>query len=422
MLLIYLNSLEWGGCDVLVERFARYLDGINVTYAIVDYKNSRLRRMLPDTQFYTDDELEGIAKDVKYLFFPSITVFTRLDVDYKLFGNAKIFSYVVHPNDAFRNFYPATGVTMNRLGYAVVRIWQTIFFRKTRYINNFFKKLFLNNAIALMDGATTRSMQYFYPNVIPNEPILVPISSSCERLNGKNISRKSYKEGEISIGYLGRMDLFKWSAIEPFIKSNLLPISTDYKVTLHIISEGGFVDDLKKLSSKHGIECKFYGYMPNEEAKNLLYEEVDFAIAMGTSALDLASIEIPTLIIDPSLKYPYQAQEKFHFVHEIKGYTLGEFRDFPHYDSSGISFSEAMTKTTMKLAGNLGAEYVCKKHNPEDSFLKLWESIKKSSLLVSDVSEEIQNIKKFSNMLKNPFFRMVKKILVKSYSYLRRNK
>lgn len=422
MLLIYLNSLEWGGCDVLVERFVKYLEKNNIKHAIIDYQESRLRGILPNSQFYTNDELVVIAKDVEYLFLPSISLFTRLDVDYGLLSHARLFCYVVHPNDAFRKFYPATGVTMNRLGYAVVRIWQTIFFRKTRYINNFFKKLFLNNAIALMDGATTRSMQYFYPHVVSNEPILVPISSPCKRLNNENISRKSYKEGEISIGYLGRMDLFKWTAIEPFIKSNLFPILTNYKVTLHIISEGGFVDDLKKLSSKHGIECKFYGYMLNEEARNLLYEEVDFAIAMGTSALDLASIEIPTLIIDPSLKYPFKAQEKFHFVHEIKDYTLGEFRDFPHYEGSGVSFSEATTKSTMKLAGNLGAEYVYKKHNPEDSFLKLWESIKKSSLLVSDVSEEIKNIKKFSNMLKNPFFRMVKKVLVKSYSYLRRNK
>lgn len=271
---------------------------------------------------------------------------------------------------------------MNFFGYRIVKPLRRLFRTHTKLFDAFFALLIKDKALIVMDGATRRSLKYFVPT-LTTEPGVVPIPSPLT----EEITVRNQGDGKLSIGYLGRMDIMKWSAIRPFIRDTLAPLAKHRQIALHLVSEGSHLSRVEQLCSESGIEFHCYGYLPNLQAREVIFTKTNLAIAMGTSALDIAGAGHPCVVIDPSLSALARRQMRFRFVHEIQDYTLGEFRDFPGYVDGNREFEELIERDQLDIARSKGREYVEQEHDPVRCFDKLLNRIFDSNLQVAELEE-----------------------------------
>lgn len=403
MIAIYSNTGEWGGVDILIGRFANYLYSRGIEFCIIEPDGGRSRKELPNARFVNPDQVQLVANRVTHVFVPSVSKLRDPQFPWAPLAHAKVLTWVVHPNDVFRSFFPYSSASMNIFGYRVVKPLRHLFRTHTNLFDALFARLIKEKALIVMDGATRRSLKYFAP-ALDTEPEMVPIPSPLT----DEIAARNQDSGKLSIGYLGRMDVMKWSAIRPFIRYTLAPMAKKRRIALHLVSEGSHLSRLMQLCAEAGIECHCYGYLPNQQAREVIFSRTDLAVAMGTSALDIAGAGHPCVVIDPSLGALARRQKRFRFVHETEDYTLGEFRDFPGYVEGRREFEELTDKNQLHIACLKGREYVQQAHDPVRCFDELFNRIHDSNLQVAELGKHIRSlILSFSHVKAHPLSHVV---------------
>ena len=378
--------------DVIVERFAAFLHQRGLEFAIVDEEGSRLRERFPSATFYSNSEVETLSGRVRHIFLPSVSKLHDPHLPLLLLKNANVFSWVVHPNDVFRGFFPLSGKLLDSVGYKAVPILRTLIPKHRKIFDAFFEVMVARGALSVMDGATARSLHYYVPSIAPKAIHVIPAPSPIAQCPAKQISKRYTAGGRVSIGYLGRMDIMKWSAIKSFVESSLVPLARVRKVAFHVVSEGGFTDELRKICTANNIEIFVYGYQPNQTAREIISTKTDLAIAMGTSALDIAASHHPCVIIDPAVVPRASPQRLFRFVHEIEGFTLGEFRDFPYYEKGIHDIESVFRESELIGAADLGYDYVAANHDPAVCFTGLLRRIQESTLSAGEAHELVTEL------------------------------
>lgn len=394
MIAIFLNTKIWGGVDVLTARLAYHLRDRDIPFCIIEPRESRIREELPWAEFIEPKETAVLRNKVTHLIAPSISKLRDEEFPWSNVGNANFLAWVVHPNDAFRGFFPFSGKLLDLFGPRMARPLQSAFYRHSLVTNNLMSALVGSSALVVMDGAATRALRFYYPDISKPCPI-VPIpalSTATHRRDG--ISKNT------SIGYFGRVDFFKWSALKPFIKSTLSELSKTQPIEFHAVSEGDYMERLSDTCAANGIEFFSHGFMPNHEAKKLLAEKTDVVLAMGTAALDVAGAGHPCIILDPAVGRFARHQTKFRFVHETDDYTLGEFRDSPGYVMASRSFGDCIQKEQLELAAVLGKKYVAERHDPVNCFDSLLANLYASRITVAEVGEKVRSVSRSFDKIK----------------------
>jgi hypothetical protein len=381
MIAVYAVSSVYGGVEVLLARFCEYLSKNDRRFILIVDKASRVAKELDWAEQITLDELKNYGEHISYLFLPSIT-FAIHRIPWRYLRKATIFSMILHPTSIYTAFFPGASEMLEKFGFSFARLYGNIFDKYHRLLSEFILLLLNSNSLCAMDGATLRCLRYFFPiaRSCSCETLPIPISSSLFTGDYQSFSTIA----KLSIGYFGRLTEFKYSALLSFVETfKLSPSLRNLSICFHIVGEGGCIEKFKDLCSRNSIDVVLYGFMCNEDGKRLLASKVDFAVAMGTAALDVASVGIPCIIIDPVHRPSTGSQQKFRFVHEIEQYTLGEYRDFPGYVQGLHSLEEciSMLETTPEL-GRLDSNYVHAYHNPDEVFRYLYQSILSSTLSI----------------------------------------
>lgn len=403
MIAIYSNAGEWGGVDVLIGRFANYLASRGIEFCIIEPEQGRLRQELPDAKFVSPDQVGMVAINISHLFVPSITKLRDPKFPWDVLAHAHVLAWVVHPNDVFRSFFPYSSVSMKASGYRFIRVLRFLFRTHTRLFDTLFTVLVKKKALIVMDGATRRTLKYFVPS-LEMTPDMVPIPSPLS----EPVKVHQKMKDQLSIGYLGRMDVMKWSAIQPFIFYTLAPMTKQRRIKLILVSEGSHLSRVEQLCHQCGIDYVCYGYLPNQEARKVIFLKTDIAVGMGTSALDIAGAGHPCVIIDPSLGALARRQTRFRFVHEIEEYTLGEFRDFQGYIEGIHNFEDIIEEKQLHDASQKGRSYVQKAHDPDHCFDELLRRINGSALLVAELATHIESLNySFQHAKTRPLFHML---------------
>lgn len=395
MIAIFLNSKEWGGVDILVSRFANYLSSRGVEYCIIEPAGGYLRKGALQARFIEPAQVNLIAKQATHLVVPTISKLRDPLFPWELLSHVKLLTWVVHPNDPFSRFFPLSGLLSKIIGYRAVPLLRRGFPSHTSLLDSLFKKLTEKKALIVMDGATRRALRFFYPT-LSADPKIVPIPSP---IISTPFGRRKRSQS-LNIGYLGRMDEMKWSAIKPLIIHEIAPLTKSKKILLHLVSDGSCLPRLEKLCSKIGIEVHSYGSLPNQQARELMVEKTDLAIAMGTSALDLAGCGHPCVMLDPSLGLFSSHQKRFRFVHESEEHTLGEYRDFPYYVESSHAFQEILQMASLESVSRREKMYVQAEHDPISCFDLLMNRLFESTLKLSDVSADLHALARSFNSVK----------------------
>ena len=382
MILIWANTGEWGGVTVLVMRFARFLRDRQVAFAIVEPEGSRLRAELDWPIYLTTDEVGAQAERFDHLFLPSVSGLRDPAVPWARLAHATVFAWVVQPLDPLSWFVPTASPLIARFGARAIKPVLALWRRHVRMVSELFANLVRGDAIAVMDETAARALPYYYP-AVPRPMLTVPVPAPAETAVAAG---RAFDPDRLVVGYLGRMDAVKFTAVGAFVRHNLAAMAGTRAVELIAVTEGTHVPALEQACRSAGVALRVTGYLPNDVARALIRAETDVAIAMGTSALDIAAMGHPCIIVDTALSARSPPQRLFRFVHESEHHNLGEYRDFPTY-IGGLRPLPAMVDTV--AAGGLGERalaYVRREHDPERCFDLLLNGIRASRVRAGEVA------------------------------------
>jgi hypothetical protein len=383
LILIWSNTGEWGGVDVLIMRFADFLRARDIPFVIAEPAGSRLRQELHWADFIAVDEARRLDGKISHVLLPTVAKLRDMELPWGCFANSKTLAWNVHPNATLTAFVPLASALTSRFGYPAVRPLLRVVREHERLVSSLFTSLADGGGLAIMDAANRRALAFFYPELPLESALMVPVPAPLSPLE-----RAPRLEGPLSVAYLGRIDDFKWSALKPFVEHNLAAVARKRPIRFTAISEGANLLLLAGACARAGVELRVQGYLPNLEARRFVRANSQLAVAMGTAALDLAGAGHPCVIIDPALKPNYAPQKFFRFVHEAEGHTLGEYRDFPDYVPGLRSFEEVVELVESQDLTSAARSYVGQQHDPDRCFEALHRGLMQSRITMSEIADK----------------------------------
>ncbi|EAI4070947.1 hypothetical protein APU49_06260 [Campylobacter jejuni] len=165
--------------------------------------------------------------------------------------------------------------------------------------NEIFQLFYENQSLAFMDYScwenTCKKSKLEYPKkYIP--------AFSLNKLPD-TIKRKKQQNDCIDIGYIARLDNDKiWQLIN--LLDNLYLLQSGKKIKVHIIGDGNSKSIIPFHHYQERFEISLCGYLTKNELNNYLLSNVDFCVAVGMAALDVAMLKIPVII-------QYYSEKKF---------------------------------------------------------------------------------------------------------------
>lgn len=219
-------------------------------------------------------------------------------------------------------------------------------------------------------------------------PIVVP---RRERLTGAEL----VSENEINIAIFGRLSLDKvYAAVD--VLDHIAKLKRREQVNVHVIGSGRSADEEGILFFHYyprNINLIRYGTLELQRALKVIAEKADIVFAMGTSALDGASVGIPTVIVPNEVK-PFSCN-KYVFLHQSKGYMLGwgpeqiDELDLPMLSMEQV-IAAVYEEGRKEELGTLCLQYCREKHG--SNFEQLVDAIDSSTLTYERLDPVIHNV------------------------------
>ena len=378
---------------MLAIRFSKYLKNRGVRHAIWVDKESPLVNLVADDQIVSDESgLESLGSITNILLMGKVDLNIK---DVPAFRGTRVLLWVLHPHAIYSALFPGWDRIVHYIGFRLSWFFVVLFRQHRHELNKLFWRLARSKSILFMDGATRRGFQ----SVIDEDFLdidIVPVPVDC-CYKGKGKSN----ENTLDIGYFGRMDEMKYSALKGVLDSGVWGKLSNKSINLHYVGNGGMDRKLEELCCRRGINLIGYGFMENEQARILLRDKTDVVFAMGTAALDMAAVGQAVIMIDPSVSIWARKQKYFNIVSDIRDYTLGEYRGSTRYIEGKRSLIDALN-ICLDNRNDVGMgcyDYVKENHGADAIFERLLNAILSSqlkfesySISLHALSETIKNV------------------------------
>ncbi|MEX2409937.1 MAG: hypothetical protein WD607_00970, partial [Candidatus Paceibacterota bacterium] len=194
--------------------------------------------------------------------------------------------------------------------------------RKKR-LREFLKKSTFLHGLFFMCGKNVYYNNYFFESdIAPNYlPIPIIIKNNRTQPKTKITSRK-----EINIAWLSRLTKGKTRPLFKLINDieQYQNFDTNFKIRVYIIGDGKECKTIKEYTTEHKTDIVFTGIIEHEKLSDFLQENIDIGIAMGTSALEFASIGIPTVLSvgENTLKDEVYLNQNYKWIFDSEKYNL----------------------------------------------------------------------------------------------------
>jgi len=333
-IIFYFPHHNVGGVSLLFLRVAKALSS-ELNIYVVDYSDGFMAKNLPEGVRLIRIDRGDLYPCNSLFIFQSFLPWRFPYLD-KIDSTSKIFFWNLHPH----NFDPAIfNENSNFLLWRIIAVAiNTLAFHRRKKIRAIVSELISKDGLAFMDRENlSRTEQFLGKKLVISE--FLPVASPRLERRMSSVRKKDY----LSLAWVGRLADFKYRSLEHLIfrLNNLTDL--DCKVKLSIIGDGDFRRKLElqatKLSSAK-LKVDFLGELVSEDLHRQLRENVDIVFAMGTSALEAASIGIPTFLVDYSFS-KISGNYKFKLIYENSGFCLGEKITAESYESH-CSLSKAI--------------------------------------------------------------------------------
>lgn len=317
---IYYTVKLPGGAQDLFIRALNALDkdprnSINVICQDGSYIESRLKELGAQIKFYNhSDDLSHLGDGVLISALSEILLIKQL----KLNSEMKILLWSLSPYNTCVFFHSKSMIARR---YPILfrnLICKTIEKNRHEKLIKFHSVCSEKQGIIYQDMANVDFIKSF--NAKANNEAIVPILfEPTEKPNIKKLN----KNMQFSFGWLGRLDPDKSIELKKLLISlSKFALKNKINIDFHIVGHG------KKLSyfetkKFRGINSKVMGSIYGDDLKEYMLKNFQIGFAMGTSVIDIASLGIPAIIVDPNAA--------------IFGSSIRWFHDGSHGDVGAIS-------------------------------------------------------------------------------------
>lgn len=266
---------------------------------VVDYYDGFMAKNIKNKNVYLieyNDNHDVVINKNSIVIFQVMTpwsIFPSLKID----KESRVLFWHCHPNNLIPSIPFYTGVASN----SVFRSFVFIFLHKYwKTLKIFHKLLIKNNALIYIDGVNADSTNIFLNVTDPKRKIIpIPIPTSSKNILEKHkLINKEMKN--IRFCWVGRIADFKYPILlYSLVKLNAISSKYVSSFEVDIIGDGEYLDFLKSdVTDLPNIKVNFLGELSRESVNEYLMCTPDVMLAMGTSAVEGASIGLPVILLN----------------------------------------------------------------------------------------------------------------------------
>ncbi len=184
---------------------------------------------------------------------------------------------------------------------------------------SFFHFMNANRCVAFMDSQSKESTERAL-SITSIEPyVYIPIASSDPI---GDCFAKTHGDEVIHLGWVGRLCDFKIHILNCSMKqAHKYADAHQQKIIFHVVGNGELEHLLYKEESDY-FKVDWVGSIKKEDLDRYMMENFDINFAMGTSVIESAKLNIPTVKLDTSY-VPVSDDYIFRWFHETKDYDVG---------------------------------------------------------------------------------------------------
>lgn len=380
---------EVGGVSVLFLRMALALSKIieNDVF-IVDYVDGYMAKHNPDLRVklleYKDDQRVIIPENA-ILILQSMTpwsIFPSLSID----DNAHVFFWNCYPYNLVPTLPGIRKAIYSSTSLARF-ILNTLLFSYKLKMCTFLGALQNAKGIAFMDRTNIEVTEYCLEVEIKNRNLLpVPIDHCALEIDHSKRDLNNY----VRVAWIGRIADFKVHILKYAIqKMSQWSLEHRKKCIFFVVGTGEFLDFLKSSIENHEFfQVQLLGNMKTDELKTFLRNECDLLFAMGTSALEGASLGVPTVLLD--IAYSEIKQDYlFKFLFNETGCVLGDVLTEKSFQAGNKSLEVIMNSLEKDFISisSQSYEYCRKYHSMESVTDKLIDCLSGNELTFSKLKK-----------------------------------
>lgn len=366
-------------------RIGRWLQQKRFDVSVIDVKDGFLAQNCEGMELYDIRKPDvGMAIKDGILLTPASMVFDLHNLSF-LHGRLKVLFWVVNPTNIYP-VYPGLGRLLNRNQALRDWVYQFIMPREISRIKCIYNYCIDRHGLVFMDRSCVHFNRRYIKSTNNIEYLQIPLELNLDI----NISNKNRINNSSRIGWVGRID-FKMKL--PVLKIILKDADKYFSQIgcvgeFHVIGDGdGFNDLFAHSKNFRNLNITFHGVISNDRLSDILLENVDVLFAMGTSALEGASLGIPTVLVDvcTTTHIDYRYRWLFESLDYTLGYVIGNNNDIP--SESIMSFENLMLDLNERpnVLSNLCRKYVRENHDINVVGQKLLQLINKNRLNIGDL-------------------------------------
>ena len=402
-----------GGVSVLFYRVAKFLSEYQLAApVVVDYADGTMIQLAEaekkklDTLIYSDDYNIKIPAD-SIAVFQSMTpwsIFPNVNLD----PNTRLLFWNCHPYNLvvfipFFRFITYRFKKINKIaGSMFLRSW-------SRALSEFINIIERDNALVFMDQENVQNTE-LYNQILFKKSRFLPIPVEIEvapRI------RASYNSGiALKFSWIGRIVDFKYYPLKRImVDLDAYAAKASQSITLNIVGSGPYLNKIESLSKQvSSLKVDFHGDLSLLGVRELIANDTDIVVAMGTSALEGGAQGVPTILLDFAYK---DIHPNYHYkwLYQTENFNLAEEVSAAHLDADGESLGNLIGDyiADSKKISNSCYRYVVDHHSLEAVSKLLLKYVSETEL----TAKQIEKFRK-SNSIGRGVYKFLRKARLKS--------
>lgn len=322
-LIFFWPSEKVGGAELLFGRIAEYMvTRFDHKVTVVDYKNGFIPKFLKDKNIPFNHIICPLKTKIELkagdYIITADSMFYILKELFNLSNKVYILYWNIYPYGllSYSLFFFLYRRLPESFSFILNKILEPINRRK---IAAFIDAESKRNSYMFMDNKTYYYAKSYFPIKTPPHFLQLPIEQDDDTLYPL-----LYKVNTVRIGWLSRLEPNKVYALQYLIR-NIKKYNEKHiqKCSLFIIGDGNSYDLVKEWCKNSDIPYFMLGSVKNEILKKTIVNNIDMMFAMGTSALEAASLKIPTVMLSAnSYKIPKNQEYQYIWLYESINYSL----------------------------------------------------------------------------------------------------
>ncbi len=233
------------------------------------------------------------------------------------------------------------------------------------YQKELLKKLDTGSASWFMSDLVKKYHEHYYEVELPNSRV-IPLPFGIPEIDPVVFERARKKSCTLKVVWLGRFEYFKNPSIKKTYKAlqQIIEKRKDLKVEFDLIGYGSekYEKDIRKEVKTSGrLQVKYLGKIFPDRLPEVI-AQYDVGVAMGTSALHIGVMGIPTIYVDASDENHYKEIKGCWLHREPIGLGSGVYGDIAGFRIDGREDMRILFEE-MIAAPNLLEDYGVKDRN-----------------------------------------------------------